>query len=602
MALVTAATEKFSNKTPVGLKYTPIGTVVYEGTSSIVRFHESSRCSSITEDDAFEEWDGLKKPLPKMGAVHAGRYEGFHRSIAPVNNDLGFDAFPPEILQEVVVYLPDNDLNSFSLVQRAARDAVIPANARHWRQRFRDQFDLPPGKSPAAIKEDYTYRKRYLTHLIHFKYGYSADERACLKAVRQLIVERSRDPVGSSPLELDTSSSLNVRQLWRFMKKSNLLHDAFRWTRSKENGTDRLLEVIQVFFFGWNVCCATHNLHAAYPLSLRLTAYSVEQSEALALAPSNSNLVDAEGQINFSVLSHLTNLWKFHLAINDEGELRNILLQLPSDQHPMTFSEGSVRNAPRLGMRWKGALFHSNYMNSGDGADVHTEAYFTGGDRLLSLTFTHLSGNGPWPEAFEKEIEAYHSRVSNEQELNNSPGESLPMPKPAGKASSPNSIKIMTTPKSGAAPYPSPLPQRSSTHNSTGEAIFPSTKAGEAEEKHFFGLGECEITSAPLNIAGIVHPLPPQCGVPGWQRFTMVAYDTPASGSEHKGYLDADEADLHPFLRYEGVVLPGDSIIVGRYSMGDEYRDDDDPNQFLQRGTFIYWLAQEDASDDDGNQ
>ena len=246
-------------------------------------------------------------------------------------------------------------------------------------------------------------------------------------------------------------------------------------------------------------------------------------------------------------------------------------------------------------------LVHPNYVNSGDGADVHTEAYFTGGDRLLSLTFTHLSGNVPWPEAFEKEIKAHYSTVSTEQELNNSPGVSLPMPKPAGKASSPDFIRITTTPKSGAEPYPHPLPERSSTHNSAGEAIPPSAKAGKAEERHFFGLGECEITSAPLNIAGIVHSLPPQCGVPGWQRFTMVAYETPASGSEHEGFLDADEADLHPFLRYEGVVLPGDSIIVGRYSMGDEYRNDDDPNQFLQRGTFIYWLAQEDASDDDAN-
>ena len=91
MALVTAATEKFSNKTPVGLMYTSMGTVVYDGTSSIVHLHEvgsrfrltrpsftahcnclqSSRCSSITEDDAFDDWDGLKKPLPKVSVRYS---------------------------------------------------------------------------------------------------------------------------------------------------------------------------------------------------------------------------------------------------------------------------------------------------------------------------------------------------------------------------------------------------------------------------------------------------------------------------------------------------------------------------------------------------
>lgn len=89
------------------------------------------------------------------------------------------------------MYLPDKDLKSFSLVQRAARDAVIPANAGHWRQRFRDQYDLPLGKSPAAIKEDYIVRKRFLARRIHLKYGQSPDEVACLKAIRQLIIGES---------------------------------------------------------------------------------------------------------------------------------------------------------------------------------------------------------------------------------------------------------------------------------------------------------------------------------------------------------------------------------------------------------------------------
>lgn len=169
-------------------------------------------------------------------------------------------------------------------------------------------------------------------------------------------LEVPQGPIGSSTLELDTCPSFNVRQLWRFMKKSNLLHDAFRWIRPKKVPINRLLEIVQVFFFGWNVYCATHDLLGAYPFSLRLTAYSTDESEAFVLAPSRKNLIDAKGLIDFSAVSHLTNFWKYHMAINDERDMHNVLLQLPSSQYPKTFLEQSMRKKRRLGMSWKGAL------------------------------------------------------------------------------------------------------------------------------------------------------------------------------------------------------------------------------------------------------
>lgn len=80
----------------------------------------------------------------------------------------------------------------------------------------------------------------------------------------------------------------------------------------------------------------------------------------------------------------------------------------------------------------------------------------------------------------------------------------------------------------------------------------------------------------------------------------MVAYETPATGSAEKGFLDANEADLCAYLRFEGVVLPGGSIVMGRYELGDEYRDDGDAGQFLQRGAFVYWLSRGEADDGGG--
>lgn len=93
-----------------------------------------------------------------------------------------------QVVQEIVTYLPDKDLGSFALVQRATRDAVLPPNAGHWRKRFQDQFHLPQGKTPAAIKADYTLRKQYFHYFVYFKLGHSKEENFCLMAIRQLFV------------------------------------------------------------------------------------------------------------------------------------------------------------------------------------------------------------------------------------------------------------------------------------------------------------------------------------------------------------------------------------------------------------------------------
>lgn len=247
----------------------------------------------------------------------------------------------------------------------------------------------------------------------------------------------------------------------------------------------------------------------------------------------------------------------------------------------------------------------NTYLSSGVNTGVHAYPYFDGGDRLLDLTFKSVSDNGRWPIAFEKEIRAHSSSFSNDKKFVNPPVQSSPGLELSKEAGSRYGTKIRTTYNADSGPSRVPVPQRWTTNteknlrSSEGQNSSSTTNAGLGEEKHFLGLGEHHVLEAPLNIAGLVHPLPPQDGIPGWQRFTMVSYRTPGSGSPLEGYLDAKEADIHAAALYKGVMFPGNSVIIGRYSEGDEYRNDDDPDQFLERGTFIYWLVPDEASDDD---
>ena len=64
----------------------------------------------------------------------------------------------------------------------------------------------------------------------------------------------------------------------------------------------------------------------------------------------------------------------------------------------------------------------------------------------------------------------------------------------------------------------------------------------------------------PFLSTGWLNPLPAQQGVPGWQRMSMMKY-----------YVDEEEVTSPPaaledsLWAYDGVVLPGGMIIVGRW-------------------------------------
>lgn len=76
---------------------------------------------------------------------------------------------------------------------------------------------------------------------------------------------------------------------------------------------------------------------------------------------------------------------------------------------------------------------------------------------------------------------------------------------------------------------------------------------------------------------GWLNSLPSQMGVPGWQRLTMMKY--------YKN-KDTDVIDDNSLWAYEGVVLPGGKIIVGRWWRAGVHDDDEDE---FYSGPFILW-------------
>lgn len=85
---------------------------------------------------------------------------------------------------------------------------------------------------------------------------------------------------------------------------------------------------------------------------------------------------------------------------------------------------------------------------------------------------------------------------------------------------------------------------------------------------------------------GCLQPMPPQQGVHGFQRFTFMKFYTKLDENKQPVY------DPNQVWAYEGCVLPGGKIIIGRWF--DHSRAPDDVSR--SSGPFIWWNVEESAA------
>ncbi|KAI4193195.1 MAG: hypothetical protein LQ348_002925 [Seirophora lacunosa] len=580
-----------------------------KATTEEVRRREGSlgQKGSLTTQPSRRSIRAGGQPYP-MSIMHVCSME----DISPPHLSKGFARLPAEINQEIAKYLSDKDVASFARVQRATCEAVLPVNASHWRVRFKQQFDLKESKgdserkSPATIAADYKLRKLYFKHELYFKFGNQPKEILCLEAIRQLIIE--------SITHSRNTPSNNYRQLARFKTKSNLLFDAFRWVKPHEApGGDvgylinPLLMTIHVFSFAdYLIYSAADALTGLYPLGLRQTVYNIKWSQDVLLGTHEIPLVNKYGAVNMGLLYHATNFWRFHLVLNDDSSLFAVFTSLTRDYQPYSPTRRLKDNTLFSRKRWEGALFYpwdvrqrSFDWNGIQHNDVYTDGFFTGGDSLLALTLDWMPGKIPWPQAFEEQVHAFPDPLDDLAQVLDHKYKIRAVEKRLSRKERRRMRSKFTSPNPSGGPdaYRASLPLRPTTKGGKHAEVTRKTK--QLEYRIFFGKSDELPGDQALNVAGVVHPLPPQSGIPGWQRITMVTYETPASGTAGKGYLDADYWDLSIFMRFEGVVCPGGNVMLGRFHVGRKYDVQSYDGQLRKRGPFIFWntAAMQDEND-----
>lgn len=118
-------------------------------------------------------------------------------------------------------------------------------------------------------------------------------------------------------------------------------------------------------------------------------------------------------------------------------------------------------------------------------------------------------------------------------------------------------------------------PKGEYTDKASGEKVMPKAQ-------DFFGLGRSDVD---YHLHGRMHGLPPQEGILGFQRVSMLKYLPCIYGTYGAG--------LTSYWAYEGCVLPGNQIMLGRWWC---------PTGTVERGhtycgPFIFWRVSGSVED-----
>lgn len=281
-------------------------------------------------------------------------------------------------------------------------------------------------------------------------------------------------------------------------------------------------------------------VHISFP-DAQMMAYSDPITAPILFGPCG---VD----INFKWL--LRNLQFWHQHLNHQNEvLTDAFEALAESDRPALFAEQLHDEPASLGRMWKGSYAFvdrgSEISNIRSGANLNQpimDQLSGEGDEYpfqdLVLQFPEDDSAGPWPRAFERIL---HSIV-------------MPLNR--------------VTPTA---------PQHATSRISAQNFTEMSTRI----------LGSGHDSADDFQADGWLNPLPPQHEIPGWQRFTLMKF------FQHE---DNGEIDLDNLWAYEGIVLPGGKIIVGRWwcpSDGDGLQ--------MYSGPFILWnVADAPTSNDKG--
>ncbi|KAK0966809.1 hypothetical protein LTS01_017602 [Friedmanniomyces endolithicus] len=470
-----------------------------------------------------------------------------------------FDSVPIETNQHIASYLTgDSDLCNFRLISQSTHDAVDADNNSFWRRRFLAVFETPmwganrSGDINVKFKREYQRRRRCLLFGAKYEAAVWKHEgkeirkgTEALEVLRELLVDAFSDKPESSD-HSTVYESVNLAAVLAFLNNHDLLQVVLppkqtspsrQRTRSSKSSLDivclpkQLLQTIHILL-----------APAMFDLGRNVNQYSFSTSQQCVYGTSTSHPI-FEGcnglDVSTSWVLHHINFWKFHMTRSAECTLHDAFRDLPADEKPRFWSRQLRQGRSTLGTHWKGSYA---YLDRDLIADVRAGR---GNDSAIADEFNGEADSGAGCfQDLKLEL------VSEDQRFSPATFEAH--------------VKALAAPVSRAKTR---AQQRSATPE--GLSAF--------KNQSFQFTGEGHDVAEDFCAQGWLNALPAQHGVPGWQRMTMMKYyeDLVTGG-----------VDYDSLWAYEGVVLPGGQIMLGRW-----WSPSDGVGSEQYSGPFILWCV-----------
>ncbi|PBP22045.1 hypothetical protein BUE80_DR007040 [Diplocarpon rosae] len=510
---------------------------------------------SLVDDDDQEEYNmyGEKKApqsnlssessTPRIMANESGASQAFK-------------TLPLEIHQHIALFLPkDRDIISYALICKKSSFAI---NWSIWRKRFLQFFDEVAGLQPQELTWRYAFRRDVCQNWVAFDLKGLGLGRLDKEMQKVQVYNQKNAIEVIQGLLLDSKASMasdgNGKQIVRGL---NLSYIADLLTG---NGVSYLDIVDSIFntsfdkdvnaaYSSRQVVTASKDKTLIYVVQLCLTPFSLHHdfcnrnvnhfdvSQYYAYSRPCSQPICTgffKQDVNVRWLLHVVNFFKYHFKSEGEGLIAHDYKELEVDQLPQ-FWVGNIKGGTQpLARHWKGAY---TYMENSSLASLRK---WDGKKSIIHQDA--LDGN----ESFQ-DMDIFFDNVQNSHYSWPQDWESILCSDPFEDPEQLRRAKRHNVP----------------TDQKPGIRQFWGSCRG-SRRGHFFGR---------------VHALTLQQGFHGFQRVSMMKFYTQMDHNEDHIY------DAAQVWAYEGIVLPGGRIIVGRW-----WSARDDPNNIgTTSGPFMWW-------------
>lgn len=466
-----------------------------------------------------------------MGTTASVRHSG------PPSTDTAFNKFPIELNWHIAHYLvEDKDIANLRLVCRSTRDAIDGDMGSFWRTKFRSKYAYAVDKAGnnTELREEYQKRAKYLRRGLTEKFsnlGWDKSEKKILEVLRLLIVESFQG--GHAPDVHGRPWCPNQQHLLNFMANSRHFL-GIKPTARHNDGSPRSRRNTDYhgFFAAVQLMCAQlllqQNVFKYSICSFEESQKMVYMHHILGNKPLFHSSQDGL-RVKMDWALHCVNFFRHHIVGQECSFLKDDIDDLPVEERPSAWRTPLVTGIPAWSRKWKG-----------------TYAFL----KIPELRRMRARGNADEP-FIDRHLDDDEESTIQDLQLDLIGDDMLPWPKAF---------------EDRLKSRPMPYPQHRSTKTLPAVRL---TGEGLDQGDNFF-------------MSGWVNPLEPQFGIPGWHRITMMKHF-----DENYNNLDADH-----LWAYEGVVLPGGRLIVGRWWYASEHPTS--AGYAEDSGPFILWAVDEE--------